>query len=351
MYRKVTTPGADKRYVSQLNPSIWGLVAFWAFVESFLGGILHALQVPLRGIILAGVAVACLISIAAVTGGHLANKPTRLFSADILKATLAVMTVKLMLSPQSPITAYVAMIFQGGLAFLLFGCLPSFRLAAILFSVLALVETALQKVLVLYLFFGADFWATVSAWVNELHINFGFLPLSLRGIVLVYLLLYFMAGFAIGYWFGLWPDRIEKKKEMLLLAYEQEKHEGLDVVASPRSNRFKIGLFLLLIALVISLFILPYSLLMSTLVRLLIIGLVIYFLTPPLLRLLTRQLSARIQQHITLQLIDSMQEQKLIFYFCWKRFAGKGVILRLLLAFEAALILSVTKKNAPPSFN
>jgi len=56
-------------------------------------------------------------------------------------------------------------------------------------------------------------------------------------------------------------------------------------------------------------------------------------------------LSAKIQQSITLRLIDSMQEQRQIFYFCWQRFTGKRLLLRLLLAFEAALILSASKKD------
>jgi hypothetical protein len=340
-------PAAEKKYVSQLNPAIWGLVAFWAFVESFLGGILHALQVPLRGIVLAGAATACLTTIAAVTRGYPDKKPVRTFSADLLQATLAVMAVKLILSPQSPLTAYVAMLFQGVVAYLLFGWLSSFRLAAILFSVLALVETALQKVLVLYLFFGADFWATVAAWVNELHAQFGFLSIGLRGIVMAYLLLYFMVGVAIGYWFGYWPDRINKKKDALLLAYQQEMHRTLAVAPPSRYTRVRYWLFFLLVAVAASLFILPYSLLMATLVRVFIFGLAVYLLTPPLLRWLTRVLSARIQQSITLTLIDSMQEQRLIFYFCWQRFTGTRLLLRLMLAFEAALILSASKEKAP----
>jgi hypothetical protein len=338
-------PPVEKKYVSQLNPAIWGLVAFWAFVESFLGGILHALQVPLRGIVLAGAATACLTTIAAVARGYLDKKPIRTFSADLLNATLAVMAVKLILSPQSPITAYVAMLFQGVVAYLLFGLIPSFRLAAILFSIVALVETALQKVLVLYLFFGTDFWFTVADWVNELHAQFGFLPLGLKGIVIAYLLLYFLAGLSIGYWFGYWPDRIKKKKDSLVLAYRQEMHNTQAVGSTPGQARYRYWLFFLLVAFMVSLYVLPYSLLMATLVRVLVFSLVVYFLTPPLLRWLTRLLSATIQQSITLRLIDSMQEQRQIFYFCWQRFTGKRLLLRLLLAFEAALILSASKKD------
>jgi hypothetical protein len=338
-------PAVEKKYVSQLNPAIWGLVAFWAFVESFLGGILHALQVPLRGIVLAGAATACLTTIAAVTRGYLDKKPIRTFSIDLLNATLAVMAVKLILSPQSPLTAYVAMLFQGAVAYLLFGWISSFRLAAIVFSVLALVETALQKVLVLYLFFGADFWTTVSDWVNDLHVQFGFLPLGLRGIVWGYLLLYFLVGLAIGYWFGFWPDRIKNKKDSLILAYRQVMDNTLAVRSTPKRHRYRYWLFLLLVAFIVSLYVLPYSLLMATLVRVLIFSLAVYFLTPLLLRWLTRLLSAKIQQSITLRLIDSMQEQRLIFYFCWQRFTGKRLLLRLLLAFEAALILSASRED------
>jgi hypothetical protein len=342
-------PIAEKKYVSHLNPAIWGLVAFWAFVESFLGGILHALQIPLRGIVLAGAATACLTTIAAVTRGYLDKKKIRTFSADLLNATLAVMAVKLILSPQSPLTAYVAMLFQGTVAYLLFGCIPSFRLAAIVFSVLALVETALQKVLVLYLFFGADFWSTVADWVNELYAQFGFLPLGLKGIVIAYLLLYFLAGLSIGYWFGYWPDRIKKKKDSLVAAYQQEMHTTQAVGSRPRYSRFKYWLFFLLVACIVSLYVLPYSLLMTTLVRVLIFSLAVYFLTPPLLRWLTRLLSAKVQQSITLRLIDSMQEQRQIFYFCWQRFSGKRLLLRLLLAFEAALILSACREDVARS--
>ena len=197
-----------------INPACWGLVVFWAFVESFLGGVLHALQVPLRGIVIAGAAVACLITIAAVSSGNL-SRPTRFFSSDLIKATLAVMVVKLLLSPQAPPPAYVAMLFQGFTAYLFFGLSPSFRIAALLFSVLALLETAFQKVLVLYLFFGSDFWATFSNWINELHLQFAFLPMSLQAIVVTYLVLYLLAGLLIGYWFGRWPQRALARQDEL----------------------------------------------------------------------------------------------------------------------------------------
>jgi hypothetical protein len=344
------TPTATNKYVAYINPAIWGLVAFWAFVESFLGGMLHALQVPLRGIVIAGAAVACLITVAAVAGGHLA-KPNRSFSAELIKATLVVMAVKLLLSPQAPPTAYVAMLFQGGLAYLLFGCIPSFRLAALLFSVLALLETALQKVLVLYLFFGADFWVTVSTWINELQLQFGFLPFSLRGIVITYLLLYFLAGVGIGYWFGFWPQRVQEKKTTLLVDYQASQKIITPVSNARSSSRIQFWLFALFIALVLGLFVLPYSLLLTTLLRLMVIGLAVYLATPLLLRLLKRALSSTIQPHVIVKLVDTMEEQKTIFQFCWQYFTSRRLVPRLLLAFEAALIVSATLVPSTQSSN
>ena len=325
----------------KINPSIWGLVVFWAFVESFLGGILHALQVPLRGIVIAGAAVACLITIAAVSGGDL-SKPSRFFSSDLIKATLAVMAVKLMLSPQAPPTAYVAMLFQGFTAYLLFGLISSFRMAALLFSVLALLETAFQKVLVLYLFFGSDFWNTFSSWLQELNLQFSFLSISLPAIVSTYLFLYLVAGLGIGYWFGQWPTRALERKDELVRLYSN--YTAANLGASPTRKMFQKNTWAygVLVLLIIGWITMPASLVFVTIIRVLIIGLIIYLATPLLHALLTKVLAKRIGHSETMQIIDSITEQKNYFYFCWEHFRKRSMVPRLLLSFESSLILSAT---------
>ena len=323
----------------RINPSIWGLVVFWAFVESFLGGILHALQVPLRGIVIAGAAVACLITIAAVSGGNL-SKPSRFFSSDLIKATLAVMAVKLMLSPQAPPTAYVAMLFQGFAAYLLFGLIPSFRIAALLFSVLALLETAFQKVLVLYLFFGSDFWNTFSSWLQELQLQFAFLSISLSAIVSTYLFLYLVAGLGIGYWFGLWPKRALQRKDELVRLYSNYTVANLEATSTHKRVQRNTWAYGVLVVLIIGWVIMPASLVLITIVRVLIIGLLIYIATPLLHKLLTKVLAKRIGQSATMQIIDSIAAQKNYFYFCWEHFRKRSMVPRLLLSFESSLILS-----------
>ena len=322
-----------------INPAGWGLVVFWAFVESFLGGVLHALQVPLRGIVIAGAAVACLITIAAVSSGNL-SRPTRFFASDLIRATLAVMAVKLILSPQAPPTAYVAMLFQGFTAYLLFGLIPSFRVAALLFSVLALLETAFQKVLVLFLFFGSDFWSTFSDWINELHLQFAFLPFSLQAIVITYLMLYLLAGLLIGYWFGQWPQRALSKKEELLKLFSDAALPTSEPNPQKRISKKNTWVILVLALLLTGMYVMPSSVILLTFFRVLIIGLLIYLLSPLLLRYLTKVLSKKIEQSIILRMIDSIDEQKRYFYFCWQLYKKKSVLGRLLLSFESSLILS-----------
>jgi len=331
-----------------INPACWGLVVFWAFVESFLGGVLHALQVPLRGIVIAGAAVACLITIAAVSSGNL-SRPTRFFANDLIKATLAVMAVKLLLSPQAPPTAYVAMLFQGFTAYLFFGLIPSFRIAALLFSVLALLETAFQKVLVLYLFFGSDFWATFSSWINELHLQFAFLPISLQAIVVTYLVLYLLAGLLIGYWFGRWPQRALSRQEELLKLFTDAAVPVTDSPTERKMSKKNTWVILGLALLLVGMYIMPSSLVLVTFLRVLIIGLLVYLLSPLLLRLLTRVLSKKIEQSITLRIIDSIGEQRRYFYFCWQLYKKKSVLVRLLLSFESSLILSAVTSQSKPS--
>lgn len=323
----------------KFNPGIWGLVVFWAFVESFLGGVLHALQVPLRGIVIAGAAVACLITIAAVSGGNL-SKSSRFFSRDLIKATLAVMAVKLMLSPQAPPTAYVAMLFQGFAAYLLFGLIPSFRIAALLFSLVALLETALQKVLVLYLFFGSDFWNTFSGWLQELQLQFAFLSIGLPAIVSAYLFLYLVAGLGIGYWFGQWPKRALESKDELVRLYSNYTVANLEATSTRKMAQKNTWAYGVLVLLIIGWVIMPASLVLITIIRVLVIGLLIYLATPLLHAFLTKVLANRIGDSVTVQIIDSIAAQKSYFYFCWEHFKERSVVPRLLLSFESSLILS-----------
>src|SRR5688500_13846567 len=113
------------------------LIALWAVCEAFAGGIMHAAKIPFTGMIVSSLAVTCIILIAYFV-------PVR---GSIIKATIIVAIFKLLLSPHSPPTAYLAVFFQGYIAELLFFNRKFFRASAIALGIIALVESSIQRML------------------------------------------------------------------------------------------------------------------------------------------------------------------------------------------------------------
>lgn len=178
------------------------LIMLWGFSECALGGFLHALQVPFSGLILAGLAVV-IICCLAIYSEH----PGR----DILYGTLVAMSVKLALSPHTPVTAYVAVAFQGGLGALLTTLPLPRKIAFPLFGALALLESGLQKVFILIILFGQDVWASVEQYFESL------LPWSTQhgvslvlGVVIIYSAIYSIWGAMLGWWAVGLPERIQQ---------------------------------------------------------------------------------------------------------------------------------------------
>lgn len=134
------------------------LIALWVVCEAFAGGIMHAAKIPFAGMIVSGLAVTCIILIAYYTPGN----------TNIIKATVIVAVFKLMLSPHSPPTAYIAVFFQGYMGELLFNGRRHFSFSAIVLSVLALVESAIQRLLVLLILYGDTFWHAADQYIQKL---------------------------------------------------------------------------------------------------------------------------------------------------------------------------------------
>lgn len=134
------------------------LIALWVLCESVLGGIIHGFKLPFSGLIVGSSAVICICLIAFYV-------PVK---GAILKATIIVAIFKMMLSPQTPPTAYIAVFFQGAVGQLLFYSLKNYKIACMLLGVLALVESALQRIIVLTLIYGATFWKAINQFINKL---------------------------------------------------------------------------------------------------------------------------------------------------------------------------------------
>lgn len=187
------------------NPqAVLRLTALWAVVESGLGGVLHAFKLPLTGLVIGGTAVVLITLIA-----HFAEKPR-----EILRATIIVLIIKALVSPHSPIGAYVAVSFQGVLGWLVYSIARPSYASSIPYAVIAVIESAIQKLLMLMLLFGKPLWTAVDdwgTWVLERyfpsHVDEG-LSLSWT-LVAGYLGVYVIGGLLVGLLAARVPKRID----------------------------------------------------------------------------------------------------------------------------------------------
>lgn len=129
------------------------LTALWALAEAGMGGLIHAMKIPFTGIVVGSAAVILISTI-----GFFAERR----ASAIFRATMIVVLVKAAASPHTPLPAYLAVMFQGLVGAALFGILPWPRVAALLLSVLAFWEGAVQKLLVMTLLYGKPFWEAID---------------------------------------------------------------------------------------------------------------------------------------------------------------------------------------------
>lgn len=190
---------------NQFNLSILRITALWAFSESALGGILHALTIPLRGIFINAAAVLFISLIALFSRS----------SKDILKSTLIVILIKALVSPHSPLTAYFAVSVQGLVGYLLFLNKNFFRISAFLLGVITLFFSGVQKIIVLTVLFGNNLWKSIDIFIKQVineFLSLGLNPDIHYGFFLIgiYILIHLIAGVIIGYYAGRLPSRLEK---------------------------------------------------------------------------------------------------------------------------------------------
>jgi hypothetical protein len=181
---KIFNSSANLRNINKLT-------ALWALSESGLGGILHGLQIPFSGFFLAAFAIIIIRLIA-----FNAKNPFQ----SVLKATLLVLLLKAAVSPQSPVTAYFAVAFQGFLGALIFGSVKNQNIASYLTSIFCLMETAIQKLLVLFILFGTSFIDATDAFIADVFQKLDLQVNSFSFWVMIgYLSIYFLWAIYIGY--------------------------------------------------------------------------------------------------------------------------------------------------------
>ena len=294
------------------------LITLWVVCEAFAGGVMHATKIPFSGMMVSSLAVICITLIAYYIPGN----------GNILKASVIVAIFKLMLSPHSPPTAYIAVFFQGYMGQLLFHGKRHFALSAIIFSVLALVESALQRLLVLLIIYGNSFWHAADEYITKTvgGTNKNYSLLLASG----YIFVHAVAGIFVGIFAVRAIKNYEKRKsgyDPLLLNYSQKPSAETEIdFGKKKSRKLFILLWLVLIILFIQAYIYPQSAVLPhndvfrILLRSLVILLSWYFIFTPIIKKLIAQKlrSQKVKQQTEIKkVLQLLPEIKYIFMQSW----------------------------------
>jgi len=182
------------------------LTALWALSEAGLGGFLHAVKSPLTGTVIGGAAVLIICLIA-----HYSEKK---FLA-ILRAGTIVLIIKAAVSPYSPFTAYIALAFQAVAGAVFFSTIAHFRTAAFLLGITGLMESALQKVLLLTILYGKSLWESINVFFGYVARQFGLADFNTGmspsfWLIMAYFVFYGAVGVFVGLLGGSLPETIAR---------------------------------------------------------------------------------------------------------------------------------------------
>jgi len=199
------------------------LSALWALAEITLGGVLHALRIPLTGLMVGSIALSCVFLISRSTSSY----------RTLFQALFTVMVIKMMATPHASPFSYLAMTAQTLCCIPLVGHRGRSRLWVTSMFLLASLYSPVQKLVILYVTFGQQGLAVVMdefrKWVAP--------GLSGTEFVLIPLVVWFgthlAAGFFLAKWLVNWTtaenginelrDEWKSAKERGLLAMDSQR--------------------------------------------------------------------------------------------------------------------------------
>lgn len=336
----------DKIYGREI---FYRITALWVICEAFAGGIMHGIKVPFSGMIVSSLAIFCIILLAK----YIPSKTA------ILKATVIVAIFKLMLSPHSPPTAYIAVFFQGLMGQLLFLNRRFFTFSAILLAVLGLVESAIQRILVLVVLYGNDFWQAVNEFIKKVTgdktiSNYSFM------LAAAYIAIHAIVGIFVGYFAArIVQNSGHWKKQMPRYFIQEENYGSEPLITKTKKKRKKLKLVFLIVWILLLVFyiqslldpsaaILPKGKVLQIFIRSALIIAAWYLFVAPLIMagirkaLLAKQASNKADMNTTMQLLPEM---KMIFQKSWQFSAEQKGFNRLKLFFKI-LLMNVLEKGS-----
>lgn len=319
------------------------ITALWVICEAFAGGMMHAAKIPFTGMIVSGLAVCCI----ALLAWHVPGR------GNILKATIIVAIFKLLLSPHSPPTAYIAVFFQGLMGQLFLQNKKWFVPATIFVAAISLAESAMQRLLVLWIVYGEDFFKAVNGFIQKTTGDKTINNYSMM-VAAGYMLIHIVVGMLIGWWISKTIRNMETwkaDKERFLF----KPQEDFSVSAATTAKKKKRRLFFIVFSICLLIFYiltlikpgwapLPGGKIAALFLRSVVILLLWYFIFSPLLMgFIKKQLQRRQAQNKeafdhTMQVLPEM---KAIFQQAWTASQQKKGLGRILLFVQIVLLNAV----------
>ena len=323
------------------------LIALWILCEAMLGGILHGFKIPVTGLIVGSSAVVCISLIAYYTSSK----------GSILKATLIVAIFKMMLSPQAPLTAYFAVFFQGLMGEALFWNRKMYAFSCFLLGVVVLLESGLQRIIILTIVYGKDLWNAINIYINGITgqtilTNYSFF------LIAAYIVLHLIVGISIGLGIGRLPHKIQlwteiHKNYLFTLPKKNVKTEILFPAVKRKRKFLKSFVIIWCVLLLFYFQTFTPQIYVKIFIRSLLILLICYFIIGPILTLLLTQWlqKKQIKEYAHIQkILQMLPDTKQLVIKSWQLSAIKKGIHRIWLCSKIILVNTFyTLDNEVPS--
>ncbi|MEW6005299.1 MAG: hypothetical protein AB1695_08295 [Stygiobacter sp.] len=205
----------------KLSLDVKKLTALWAFSESTLGGILHALRIPFTGLFVGSASVFFISLIAQ-------NSKSK---TQILRSTFLVILVKVVVTPFVQLTSHFAVLLQGLIGYFLFRFFPFRKVSTFLFAITVLLLSAFQKIIILTILFGNGLWIAIDSFMKFLVLQFS-LPKEYENIsiswilITIYASLHLLAGIFISIkilGFKKWYEEKKKQIDLNYITFKDDK--------------------------------------------------------------------------------------------------------------------------------
>lgn len=229
------------------------ITVLWAITECGLGGFFHAIQSPFTGLLVGGLSVTYISLIAWNSIEENAGRTIQI-ARSIAKAAVTVIIAKAIISPHSPVGAYLAVSIQAILGIVIYSLLPSFKISAILLGITSTTASALQKVFVLWIVFGQSFFESIDQFSNSISERLTDTPLGFSisyASALAFVAIYAAGGLFIGIIIAQIPKALLTHRERLAVLLSE--FNGEQNTQQPKRSKIWIvavvlGLFLLALA-------------------------------------------------------------------------------------------------------